>query len=201
MNAPGTAQHIAIPERLAGRPRDRRGYVVPWSVFVEPDGTPQFTINEETKRLECLLRDLCPLCGSKLWRFRWFLGGPASAFHEQGAYSDPPMHFECMRYAVQVCPYLAAPHYAKRVDTKLAAAMKSVALAFDPNVNPERPEMFVAVLADGQVATPDWYVKPFRPYKRLEFWRAGAQLTDGEALKILAEDRERWPSYLAAMTG
>ena len=36
--------------------------------------------------------------------------------HENGAFADPPGHRACVTYALQVCPYLAAPSYAKRID-------------------------------------------------------------------------------------
>ena len=39
-----------------------------------------------------------------------------SALHPNGAYIDPPLHHECMRFALQTCPYLISTKYTKRID-------------------------------------------------------------------------------------
>ena len=98
---------VPIPERMQHLDRDGRGYVIPWTVFRDSKGKAHFTINDENRRQTVIGRDCCPICAAKLLRGRWFVGGPGSAFHERGAYIDPPMHRECVVYALKVCPYLA----------------------------------------------------------------------------------------------
>jgi hypothetical protein len=147
--------------------------------YRDPDGRAHFTINDEAKVQEFIEQDLCSICGAKLFRARWFIGGPRSAFHEHGAYIDPPMHDECAHYALRVCPYLAIPNYAKLVGDRTLSAADPVVVAKDTRVHPDRPDMFVAVLARGQTVThriAAHYIRPHRPYMRAEYWRHGHQL-------------------------
>jgi hypothetical protein len=171
---------IPIPERMAHLPRDRRGYPIPWSVYHDATGRPHFQINDDVKRAIALARDWCPICANGLWRGRWFVGGPLSAFHPDGAYIDPPMHSECAHYALMACPYLAAPDYAKRIDARtLSKDDKSTMLLVDPTMIPERPEVFVALMTTGQERIGD-NVRPRRPYSRIEYWRHGKQISEEE---------------------
>lgn len=173
---------IPIPERMAKLPRDARGYPIPVTVYRDSEGRPYFTVNDEIRRQQIIRNDLCPICGSKLLRGRWFVGGPASAFHERGAYIDPPMHAECARYALQVCPYLAARHYDRRIDDRTLRGPHAPVVQFDPTVDPTRPTVFVAVMAVGQrlILFPDsklvQYLAPRRPYRMIEYWRSGEQV-------------------------
>src|SRR6478672_2277487 len=104
-----------IPERMLHLKIDERGYAIPWGVVVDDNGTAHFAINDHVVRRRSITEDLCGLCGHKLFRGRWFVGGSKSAFHEHGAFIDPPMHSECAHYALQVCPYLAAPRYTREI--------------------------------------------------------------------------------------
>jgi len=191
---------VPIPARMRHLERDARGYAIPWTVFRDTSGRAHFTINDENRRQRVIREDRCPICLTKLLRGRWFVGGPASAFHAHGAYIDPPMHTECARYALQVCPYLAAPNYAKRLDDRTLAPGEPVPLLLDPTMDPQRPPLFVAVMATGQrliredvdyAGTPVHlvrFLKPRRPYLRVEYWRDGCRLevSKGEA-EALAE--------------
>jgi hypothetical protein len=180
---------IAIPKRMAHLPVDRRGYAIPWGVYVDSSGRAQFTINDDVKREFALTGDLCPICGQKLSRGRWFVGGPMSAFHRHGAYFDPPMHDECAHYSLQTCPYLAAPRYAHRIDDALLSGGTALPLLLvDPTMIPERPEVFVAVFATGQRRT-KLHVIPRRPYSRVEYWRHGKQITEEEFNDTARVDR------------
>ncbi|MGH6988400.1 MAG: hypothetical protein ACREE3_00775, partial [Stellaceae bacterium] len=61
------------------------------------------------------------ICGKRMHGGFWFVGGLRCFLHEHGAFFDPPMHLECAEYALQVCPFLAASKYIRRVGTaKLA---------------------------------------------------------------------------------
>lgn len=192
---------VPIPARMKHLQVDRRGYPIPWGVYRDGEGNPHFAINDEKRRMQMLGRDLCSICGTKLFRGRWFVGGPLSAFHEYGCYLDPPMHHECATFALQVCPYLSAPSYAGRVDDRTLrktgkgvvtldnkGAVKSVSTAMegesttllmDTTMIPERPQLFVAVMAIGQMLRPEGMqvnIKPNRPYRAVEYWRNGQRL-------------------------
>src|SRR5262245_10413652 len=107
---------VVMPERIARLPRDSRGYPVPWNVLVNDDGYPILTVNDQSKTVEAIVSGLCPICGGRLGKWKWFAGGPLSAFDEHGVYIDLPCHRECIEYALQVCPYLALPKYLGRID-------------------------------------------------------------------------------------
>jgi hypothetical protein len=166
---------VIIPDRMKRLERDHRGYPIPYIVFRDDDGMPHFTINDAHKVDRCKREEICPICGEKLLRGRWFLGGPMSAFHPLGAYIDPPLHHECMRFAVQTCPYLISAKYTKRIDGKTLDPAKAPShmQLIDPTMDPTRPKIFVAVMAAGQSLTPNGYVQPKHPYRGLEFWRDG----------------------------
>lgn len=171
-----------IPSRMRALERDPRGYPIPWSVWRDNANHAHFTINDEIKRFRSLVEDLCAICGGKLMRNRWFVGGPGSAFDPNGAYFDPPMHGECAHFALKACPYLAAPHYTKRIDAGTVdfSNVSPDQIFLDRTQSPERPAQFVAVLAIGQTLyRPQYLVRPTRPYLRVEYWKNGERLRKG----------------------
>jgi hypothetical protein len=181
-----------IPDRIARLPRDKRGYPIPWNVQIGKEDTPLFTVNDQEKHIEAILRQLCPICGERLGRWRWFVGGILSAFDPNGAYYDLCGHHECETFALQVCPYLSAPKYLGRLDVIDPSKIPDGMTTTNITMIPERPEIFVAVASDKfQVSaihesdTP--VIRPQRPYLAYEFWRHGVQLTEEEALPILRE--------------
>jgi hypothetical protein len=93
-----------IPSRLQHRPRDRRGYVIPFAQFIDKNGEPQFKIMDDELVLRCLNHRLCSLCGGPLGRHIFFIGGPKCV--ENGYFYDPPMHRECAEYAMRTCPHI-----------------------------------------------------------------------------------------------
>jgi hypothetical protein len=192
---------VPIPDRMKKLPQDDRGYPIPVIVMRDKHGRPHFTINDEEKRQQIIQKDQCAICGSKLLRGRWSVGGPLSAFHAHGRYSDSPLHYECMSYALQVCPFLAMPSYTKRIDTKTLQkeAVPSLTVMVDRTIIPERPKVYVAVMHIGQTYTHDYlgvrHIIPNRPYRQVEYWQNGQKIDSdtGErlsqnALDALSED-------------
>lgn len=96
---------MTVPFRLARRPRDVRGYVVPWVQFISDDGTPNFKVLDDRKTAKALRRRLCGLCGQPMRKHVYFIGGPLCVDHR--IFYDPPMHRECAVYAMTTCPHLA----------------------------------------------------------------------------------------------
>jgi hypothetical protein len=185
---------------MRGLACDHRGYPIPWGVFVDKAGRPHFQINDDVLRYKALKGGLCPICGYPLLRGRWFVGGPMSAFHENGAFADPPMHHECMQYAMRVCPYLAAPRYGGRIDDRTLGADRPALLADYTQIE-RRPDLFVAALATGQklcglTFSPN--VIPRRPYLRVEYWSHGVQLTADEGEAMVEADKPNWPALAEA---
>lgn len=189
-------KEIPIPLWMKKLPIDKRGYPVPYIAFIDDSDNPQFTISDEYKRQFVIRKDKCAICGNKLLRYRALVGGPASAFLEESAYLDPPMHPDCCRYALKVCPYLAAPSYIRRInDKKLDKANASgIAVLSDPTVDDDRPKVFVMVIYTkqkyvmgnhfGLTKNLVQYIKPRKPYIDVEYWVHGKSISKEEGLKL-----------------
>ncbi|HEY1897030.1 MAG TPA: hypothetical protein VGG62_12185 [Terracidiphilus sp.] len=181
---------IVMPDRIARLPRDRRGFPIPWNVLRADDGTPFFTVNDDRKAWTAIKESLCPICGERLGKWRWFIGGPRSAFDPAGYYLDLPTHRECAEFALAICPYLALPKYLGRIDVvnpeKLPPEAK---VLLDETMITERPEIFVAVtserveLLDREQLPP--YLKPLQPFSDWTFWRHGQQIPAHRAMPVL----------------
>lgn len=161
-------------------PRDHRGYPVPHIVYRDEIGKAWFTINDDDKVMHCLKFDLCSICGQKLLRGRWLVGGPLSAFLPEGAYFDIPMHHECAAYALRVCPWLASPNYNKTIATK-RLPMDTNRAFLDQTTMPGKPDVFVAIMVTAVAIGIDGgslLLKPQFPPLRTEFWKDGLLLSD-----------------------
>lgn len=179
-----------MPERIAALPRDERGYPIPWNVLRAKDGTPIFTVNDADKHLFALVESICPLCGQRLGKHKWFVGGPRSAFDPNGRYFDLPGHKECVEFALRTCPWLAAPNYRHRIDILPSAQAKTDAVLVDITQIPERPLLFVAVCSarvnvqdNGPGVLP--YVWPGKPFLGVQYWQLGVQLSDAEGERLV----------------
>lgn len=193
-----TNTNVPVPPRIARLDRDVRGYPVPYIVRRRSDGVPLFAVNDEEKRLLCIDRKLCPICGERLTKELWFVGGPLSAFHPHGAYYDSAMHYECMGFALKVCPYLALAAYRtpgmENIVTRIGPESEAMKIV-DPTMNSKQPFAFVAVLAYGasskdRIPSGVRVSKPLRPYHAVEFWRKGQKLEFADGLKALYAERE-----------
>jgi hypothetical protein len=188
---------VPIPPKMRRLALDKRGYPVPWIVQRGLDRRPFFVINDSSKTILCGHRKVCGICGQKLERDVWLIGGPGAAFHEHGAYLDPPMHHECAVYALQVCPYLGA-RYTTRIDMALAKHgrwPKALQVIAEEHMIPEQPPFFVLghvrqwrMTMEGKA--PRFH--PLRPWLQVEFWILGAQINEAEA-KARLERAEKWP--------
>lgn len=185
---------IPIPDQMRHLKVDPRGYAIPWSVVMDTGGTAHFAIADEEKRRKAINHSICSLCGKGLPMKRWFIGGAKPAFHPMGAYLDPPMHRVCSHYALQVCPYIAAPSYAKEIAMVKAKARQEflppecAVILTDENSAPGRPpgDLFVALSSIGTTVIPDGpYAKPKLPYKDLEFWLHGKEISMDEGVAII----------------
>lgn len=185
--------NIMMPDRIARLPKDKRGYPIPWNVQIGKDDTPLFTVNDQEKHFEALLRQLCPICGERLGKWKWFVGGILSAFDPRGAYYDLPGHHECETFALQVCPYLSMPKYLGRIDLPDPSKLPEGVTTKSITMIPERPEIFVAVASDKfevhsiRTDADMPVLRPARPYLAHEFWRHGVRLPERLASPILRE--------------
>lgn len=180
-----------IPEQMKHLPLDHRGYPIFYIALRTPDGKAIFTANDVRRQYEVALHDLCEICGRILHYERWFIGGPLSAFHEQGSYIDAPMHEECAHYSLNVCPWLAAPNYGKSI-AQLQVDRIPDAVSVDHTMSGQedkRPALFVAVACKGQdLSISDAiYFRPHRPYAKIEYWQHGKQLSDAVGSRAALE--------------
>lgn len=192
-----------IPVNMQHRPR-QRGMAVPWGATIDPRGVAHFALNNADRTVQSIVQDRCFLCGKPHYWKRWFIGGCQAAFHPNGAYMDPPTHRDCMRYAVQTCPYIAAPSYAREVaQAKAKAAGIGDHVIVLENAQPGRPpgDLFVAVEAIAQDVVGPGYVKPRMPYRSLEFWRYGKNIPALEAFKLIEQHAPDLVKYIANMRG
>jgi len=101
------------------------------------DGEPAFAVLDPQRVLRSLCDRLCGICGQALDYWIAFVGGDLSLKNQL---FGVPLHEECARYAMRVCPYLANPH-AKHRPVPAGMAVKVNALVSD-----QRPaEMFLVI--------------------------------------------------------
>lgn len=143
-------QSVPVPMGLAVRPRDSRGFPITFVTLIDSDGRPDFTTIDAQKIIACIELGLCGMCGGHLEMEVAFIGGPMSI--ENGNFLDPPMHEECARYAIKVCPHIAinTSRYSK---VELGGPENRELF---PDVNPNRPERF------GLLVTSDYDVMSYQ---------------------------------------
>lgn len=164
-------------------PLDKRGYPVPYVVYQENDAF-YFKINDQKKSINCILNKKCSICGSDLNDDLWLVGGPQSAFHPYGVYIDSGVHYECGKYALQVCPYLSYSGYNATLDLSKLQDKVSV-LLHNPTVDPNRVPCFVFIHITDYDITSSFNLKPKKPYLNIEFWNNGELLTSEEGYKLI----------------
>lgn len=96
----------AVPERMAGLPRDDRGYPIFWTAHVREDGTPDFRVLDADRVSRAIRRRLCGMCGQPI-RGQTFCFIGCRDDLETRRSTDPAMHEECARYAAAACPFLS----------------------------------------------------------------------------------------------
>jgi hypothetical protein len=178
-----------MPARIAALPRDRRGYPIPFVVMRDGRGDPHFTMNDLQLVARAASDGLCSICGEKLGAWKAMAGGPASAFHPEGAYFDGPLHRECGEYALRVCPWLATPGWSKRIGARTlrpgAVPDGAMLVAEDVTVHPDQPPVFVLITTKRVDGIDARHYRPRRPYGAVSYWRGGEQLGAAEARRLI----------------
>lgn len=202
---------VSIPHRMALLPRDRRGYPIPWIVQRDLTGRAFFTMNDAERVVVSGKRKVCGICGQKLGRDIWLVGGPGSALHKHGAYLDPPMHKACAVYALKVCPYLAS-RYTGRIDQALLKHGKwppHMRVIVEEAMLPQQPPFMVLARTDkvSFTSTEPGGVRfiPKRPWLDVEFWVLGQRITEPDARERLItsnwsfnpDELAYWPEPIA----
>ena len=166
-----------IPFRLDRRPRDARGFVIPYAQFIRPDGTPDFRVMDDERVGKVLRQRKCGLCGMAMRKNVFFIGGPKCV--ENGYFYDPPMHRECALYAMTTCPHLAR---AKGKYSPLSIPVPGAALVIVGAMDDTKAEWFGLMEskgyshqrgADGMIV-----IKALMPWVTVERWRDGVVMTE-----------------------
>jgi hypothetical protein len=176
---------IEIPPAMIRLPQDKSGYPIPFTVSRDASGIPNFGEHDQMAFIQCIQQRLCSLCGHPLELDIWLIGGAKTALEPAGVYLDPPLHRQCGVYALQVCPYLAVSSFKKRLPPDLTSNDIGVQLL------PGKAPLFGFVKTAGyQVMvhpTGSIITVPKRPFLSIEYWRAGGQITEDEAMRLLKE--------------
>ena len=195
---------VPIPFNLSKNDRDRRGLPIPFIVYRDTRGVPHFTVDDISKVDMVLAKKLCGLCGKPLKLGQmWLISGPGSSFLEDGMFTSPPAHADCARYAVQVCPFIAAPNYTKLIEDKTLKpeAVHETAQVHNDHIAPPQPLFFALArtsgitLIDADDGSGKKYIIPRRPWDEVEFWKNGKRITQAQAEKI-AQTGELPPGQL-----
>lgn len=174
-------ESIKIPVKMEHLQKDKRGYPVPFSIYRNKSGEPDFRMHDPDRLRKCMEEAKCSICGTSLNDDIWLLAGAKTALTPQGAYLDPPMHKECGTYALQVCPYLAMPSFRKISPNEIENS--NAVRMFDG-----KPTVFAFVKTSGYLLIAYRETKviiPHRPFHHTEYWREGRQLTWNEAKALL----------------
>ena len=161
---------VLMPTRIARLPRDPRGYPIPVNVL-NSKGVLDFRATDPAKMARVIELRCCALCGEPLGARMAFVGGPKSMASRY--FTDAPMHRDCAIYALQVCPFLAAPSFGYR---------KSVPEGMGVNeaVSTERPEVFGLGICRGYTTGlmgGVHLVLRAAPFESISWWTAGEETT------------------------
>lgn len=96
-----------LPARMEHLPRDARGYPVPWFVYIDPDGVPDFRIVGPGKHEAAHKFERCWVCGGQRGRNFSFVVGPMCAVNRTSG--EPPCHLDCAMFSAIACPFLVRP--------------------------------------------------------------------------------------------
>lgn len=166
-------KEIEIPELIQKNCRIVRGYPVPYVILND-----DFKVNDERKRLDCLINNKCTICGTDLGTDTWLIAGPGSLFHPQGAVIEGFLHKECAVYSLQICPYLAYNIYNKKLDLEKLQKKHTEVILVDPTVELDRVPLFGLVKVDGFNINQSYNIIPNKPYLEVEFWNSGVKFQD-----------------------
>jgi hypothetical protein len=130
---------IPMPPAMARLPRDRRGYPVPFMVLQaeDNDGEPALAVLDPRRVVRALHNRLCAICGQALDYWIAFIGGDLCL---KNRLFGLPMHEDCARFSMRVCPHLSNPR------AKYRPPPTGAEVRVSPLVSDSRPsEMFLVI--------------------------------------------------------
>lgn len=101
-----------MPRGIAKLPRDKHGRPIPWFVYIDEQGTPDFRVVRKHGIADAMRFTRCWVCGEMRGKHAAFVIGPMCAVNRTSA--EPPAHLECAVYSARACPFLVTPSMTRR---------------------------------------------------------------------------------------
>ncbi|WP_328434516.1 hypothetical protein [Streptomyces sp. NBC_00425] len=167
---------VPVPARMARRPRDRHGRLVPWFVGYV-DGQPDHRLVRPGGIRDAVRFNLCFLCGDTLGAFQTFTVGPMCSINRVTA--EPPGHRDCAEYAVKACPFLTHPHMRRRPD------LPEDTVDPDGDMDPRNPGACITWTVRSWSKKPGMQLFDLGEPTSVGWWKEGRPATYTEALDAL----------------
>lgn len=171
---------VDMPDRIAGLPRDSRGFPVPRFVYWTEAGEPDFRMIKPGWMTECIKHNRCWLCGGHMGRHMAFVIGPMCCVNRVNA--EPPSHYDCARFAARNCPFLTKPKMRRNAKDMPPEHIPAPGLPIDRN--PGVCAIWVTSsykpYKAGRQVGEDGVLFDLGPATRLEFWCEGRPATRAE---------------------
>jgi hypothetical protein len=183
-----------LPRRLARRPRDHRGFAIPFFVAWlgtngelgdEPAGVPDFRVIDSRRMVECANNRRCWLCGDKLGVHLAFVLGPMCTINR--LISEPPSHYECALYAVKVCPFLTRPRMRRNAKDLPEQSTPPAGLYTDRNPGLSARWVTRTYRTIRPHAGQPGVLFRVGPAESVSWWKEGRPATRPEVLEALAD--------------
>jgi len=158
-----------LPERMRGLPVDHRGFPVPWFVWINDEGVPDFRVIRPGGIALAIKKRCCWICGHPLGKFLTFMIGPMCVINR--VTSEPPSHSECAEFAARACPFMLRPKMRRNEHELPEKYVKPAGIHLDRNPG----------------AVCEWITKSFKPFR---VSRPGAH--DGILLDIGEPETVLW---------
>ncbi len=157
-----------LPPMMRGMKRDERGYPIPFFASISKTGVADFRVMSVAHRAAAIEQSLCGICGKWLAGEKCILGGPGIL--EYRTSFDIPMHEECARYALIVCPFLAMPSFGYKDFVEGENGVYSAIPGSSPPPKPERMGLFFSRVYR-MIRNPQTHVLyfEFAPWSRIEW--------------------------------
>lgn len=205
-----------IPPRMKALPVTEDGWPQLWFASITKEGKPDLRCADPEKRVRCVKKRQCWLCGQPLGSFLCFVLGPMCTITRTT--SEPACHRECAEFAVVSCPFLSKPKM-KRNEAEMPDGYRE-APGLTIKRNPGVSAIWITKsfrlfnVEDGwliRVGNPTevlWYAEGRRAYRDevLESINSGypllrqeAELQGTESVSQLAMQRKQAEAYLPAL--
>lgn len=182
---------VPIPDKLKVLEKDKRGYPIPFSILRDSFGNPAFSGLDDCVIENCISTKSCSLCGTSLESDMWLVGEPMVALYSGGKFLEPPVHYDCGKYALQVCPYLLFSNYLNKNSLTDHPIFKEIAFRTQPTEATIQLFWVFSKIGDftiGVVPPDIREIIPEKPFLEIEFWKNGERISTTKARELVIEN-------------